>query len=138
MTDTAVLPDIELLVCRRLAAALGGGAAVGTTLVGWRAGQPHVQVRRTGGSSRYHGWLDSADIAVEVRHATREQAAALAAEVRAALAATPAGTEPGTVVTRVVERSGPGWTPDPDGGGRYRLLWTIDTHPARPRGKELQ
>jgi hypothetical protein len=125
-----VLPDVEKLVCDALKTAMPF-VDVGTTLVGWQAGRKHLLVRRTGGKVRYR-WLDEAEVLVEARAADRASAAQLAADARAVLAALPTGPPPaGAVVPSVDEVRGPGWMPDPDGGGRYQQLWQIKTHPQR-------
>jgi hypothetical protein len=136
VADTATvhaLPDCELLVCDWLRSMLPT-VPVGTTLVGWRAGTPHVQVRRTGGQVRY-GWLDTADMTLEVRAASREAAATLAGRVRELMAVMAAEYVPaGATVATVRETRGPGWMPDLDGQGRYRMEWQMVAHPRRAGG----
>jgi hypothetical protein len=127
---THTLPDAELLVCDWLRVGLPG-VGVGTTLVGWRAGQSHVQVRRTGGAVKY-GWVDTSDLQLEIRAQSREAAADLATQVRALLGAMAREHHPaGAVISRCTETRGPGWLPDPDGMGRYRTEWQLVAHPER-------
>lgn len=128
MSTAAVLPDVERVVCDALRAAMPL-VAVGTTLVGWRAGERHLLVRRTGGRVRYR-WLDEAEVMVEARAEDRAAAARLAADARAVLAALPTSPPPAAaVVPATAEIRGPGWLPDPDGKGRYTQTWQIKTHP---------
>ncbi|MGB8021743.1 MAG: hypothetical protein WCF04_10995 [Candidatus Nanopelagicales bacterium] len=122
--------DVELIVCGWLASQLPG-TAVGTTLVGWRAGDPHVLVRRSGGRVRY-GWLDEAEITCEVRAGTRQAAADLTGSVRDALGRIAAEhTTTDGVLSRSVELTGPAWVPDADGQGSYEVRWQVSAHPTR-------
>lgn len=121
--------DVELIVCGWLADQLAG-TAVGTTLVGWRAGDPHVLVRRSGGQVRY-GWLDEAEVTVEVRAGTRQAAADLTGQVRDALGRIAEYAEAGAVLSASAELSGPTWIPDTDGQGTYEARWQITAHPTR-------
>lgn len=129
-----LLPDSEIVVTRWLAGRLPD-AVVATTLVGWRAGQPHVMVRRTGGTARY-GWVDDAQIQLEVRAAARRAAAALAQLARASMAVMPAmHTDPDVHVVTTTETAGPAWVPAPDSDGSWRLSWTVTSHPIRAAGR---
>ena len=122
--------DVELLVCGWLASELTG-VGVGTTLVGWQAGQPHVLVRRSGGRVRYQ-WLDEAEVSVEVRAGSRQAAADLTGQVRDALGRlAPEHPQTDAVVCRSTELTGPTWIPDPDGSGSYEMRWQITAHPTR-------
>jgi hypothetical protein len=125
-----VMVDVERLVCDALKAAMPL-VDVGTTLVGWQAGQKHLLVRRTGGKLRY-AWLDEAEVLIEARAGDRQSAAQLAADARAVIAALPESPPPvGAVVPSCSEMRGPGWMPDPDGRGRYQQMWQIKTHPRK-------
>lgn len=126
--STVTMPDVERLVCDALQAAMPT-VDVGTTLVGWRKGQRHLLVRRTGGKLRY-GWLDEAEVLVEARADDRQAAAQLAADARTTINNLPLAAPPGAVVPACAELRGPGWMPDPDGGGRYAQTWQIKTHPS--------
>lgn len=127
-TAAALPVDVELLVCGWLAQ-LDPPVDVGTTLVGWTAGQPHVLVKRTGGTVRY-GWIDAAEITIEVRAGARQAAADLTARVRALLPAADRSADL-AVTSNIVEASGPAWTPDDDLTGAYQMRWTITAHPLR-------
>lgn len=137
MADTTTaLPatDAERVVCDWLRARVPA-ATVATDLVGYRAQDLWLQVQRTGGAVRY-GWLDEAEVAVEARAPSRQAAAALAAQARAALQDIAARAAPdGAVVSYAAETAGPAWTADPDQAGRFRLEWLIKIHPTTEGGR---
>jgi hypothetical protein len=108
---TAAMPDAEWLV-REAIRGIGG-------TVTWAFAVTDGQPR---------GWVQTSDIQVDVRAASKRAAYQRADQVRRAVASMP-GTSPGVADALVTD--GPLWVPDGPGQPRYVVRFALTVHPAR-------
>lgn len=133
-----LLPDVESIVVGHLnahpaLATLGaGGERLPVRAVVGNGPFPLVRVSRSGGSEVVPGWLDTAELVVDVFGQQDAPKSTVSLAMRTTLAALrdlDGAITDGGVVTNVATLVGPQWLPEPNGQPRYAAVVAVTAHP---------